>query len=800
MKPAPALQRFEAIAAATGEPVKLAMQELCLGGNLLPVGARLAVRHKFCSAEPQPVEVVYCFALPRDAALRSFEIRGPNYQAHSELKPVQAAIEKYEQGLERGHMATLARQYGDGLINLSVGNLKPGEEVTVTLEIVAGVDLTDDGFRFRFPFSLAPSYHSKARSYESEPGVGEIELPPAQFGDLMLPQFRAGGKGLHRCFFDLFVRMPGEIEEISSPSHSIRVRRTGSGESAISLAPAADLPDRDLVLDVKHRLVEPLVLAGAGESGTRHFAALIPSPTFGEPKLQPRSVVFLIDRSGSMDGEPIIQARKAVIACLAALEPGDSFGVVAFDNLTESFKEEVVKATPDNRRAAAKYLDTINARGGTELAVGVQAAAKLLSATAGDIFVITDGQVFGVEPIIASARATGIRLNALGIGGASQDRFLTLLARETGGISRFVTDRERVDLAAVDLFASASAPIATQLKVSGPRIEPAPADAVFPGRPLLLYGEVTAPAITLEWNGGSRSIAIPSVDNSIGETLRLLRGSRLITDAEARILPDPSKSENRKTTERMEKYLERLSTDYGLASRRMALVSVVERGDDRPGGPPMTRVVPVGQPQDIGFGALFSAPQRFHSVGAMQASALAHPAPMAMEDLEWTGDLTTMFRASLTANPAPTTASRNSARSAVGGVFDAIDSLTGKLFSKDKASETEQTKQQAETAVDLVSRLEGDGGMPGSNPEERVLTTVTALLALLADGHTLTAGALRLHVKRMIAWLESGPIKALPANRRAVAERALARIKAGQLAAGDWLQPKPTWSRIEKAL
>ncbi len=794
MTPAPASHRFEAIAAATGEPVKLAMQELCLGGNLLPAGARLAVRHKFCSAETEPLEVVYCFALPRDAALRSFEIHGPNYHAHSDLKPVQEAVQRYEQGLEQGHMATLARQYGDGLINLSVGNLKPGEEVTVTLEIIAGVDLTDDGFRFRFPFTLAPSYHSQALAYESEPGAAEIELPAAQFGDLMLPQFRASAKGLHRCFFDLSVRMPGEIEEISSPSHAIRVRRVGSGESAISLAPAADVPDRDLVLDIKRQIVEPLVLAGAGESGTRHFAALIPSPAFGEPKPQPRSVAFLIDRSGSMEGEPIIQARKAVAACLAALEPGDSFGIVAFASESEAFHDKLVKATPDNRRAAARYLETIDAHGSTELTAGVQAAAKLLSATAGDIFVLTDGQVFGVEPIIASARATGIRLHTLGIGSASQDRFLTLLARETGGISRFVTARERVDLAAVDLFASASAPIATGLKVSGPRIEPAPADAVFPGRPLLLYGEVTAPAIELEWNGGSRSITIPSVDNSTGETLRLLRGSRLITDAEARVLPDSSKPENRKTAERMDKYLERLSKDYGLASRRMALVAVVEREGDRPGAPPSTRVVPVKQPQDTSFAEIFAAPPSFSQLAlAPAAMPMLPPPPPSPQAAGAPSDFTRMFKA------VPVTSS-STAGSAVGGVFNAIGSIAGKLLSKEKAAETKQTNQQAETAVDLVSRLEGDGGMPGANQEERVLTTLTALLALLTDGHTLTTGALRIHVKRMIAWLESGATKALPADRRKVAEKALARIKAGQPAAGDWLKPKPTWNRIEKAL
>ena len=52
---------------------------------------------------------------------------------------------------------------------------------------------------------------------------------------------------------------------------------------------------------------------------------------------------------------------------------------------------------------------------------------------------MTDGQVSGTEAILARARTTNTRLHCLGIGSASQDRFLALLARESGvsaGLSR----------------------------------------------------------------------------------------------------------------------------------------------------------------------------------------------------------------------------------------------------------------------------------------------------------------------------------------------------------------------------
>ena len=126
---------------ATGEPLKLGMQSLWLTGKVLPMGARLWVRHEFESQEPQPVEIVYAFILPRDAALRRFRISGDGFAVASDLRPNDEARAAYEQGIQEGSLSTLARQYGDGLVNLTVGNVRPGEKVFVLLEITAGVEL-----------------------------------------------------------------------------------------------------------------------------------------------------------------------------------------------------------------------------------------------------------------------------------------------------------------------------------------------------------------------------------------------------------------------------------------------------------------------------------------------------------------------------------------------------------------------------------------------------------------------------------------------------------------------------------
>src|SRR5581483_5946036 len=115
---------FQVIEARSGAEVSLAMQRLWLTGRVLAAGARLMVRHVFQSGEKVPLEVVYSFALPRAAALRRFRLTGDGFTVRSELKRVEEAVKAYEAGMEAGHLSTLARQYGDGVVNLSVGNIR----------------------------------------------------------------------------------------------------------------------------------------------------------------------------------------------------------------------------------------------------------------------------------------------------------------------------------------------------------------------------------------------------------------------------------------------------------------------------------------------------------------------------------------------------------------------------------------------------------------------------------------------------------------------------------------------------
>jgi Ca-activated chloride channel homolog len=781
---------FEVVNSGTGQAAQLGMQGLWLTGRITPSGARLAVVHSFRSSEASPIEVVYAFGLPRDAALRRFRIEGADFRAHSELRPMEEARKEYERGIQQGSLSGLARTYRDGRVNLSVGNLRPGETVRVFLEMVAGVDLRDNGLRFRFPFTLAPCYHREARAIESAPGMGEIELPADQFGDLLLPAYMRDPSSLHAVSFDLSVVGGGKILTVASPSHTVKVTGAGSTGARVGLGVSKDVPDRDLVLDVETESGAAAVYGGACTEGGARFNVSIPSTLFDKQEDAPRTVVFILDRSGSMDGAALNQARKAAAACLATLSEQDRFGLLAFDDSAEVFQPHVIPATPENRRAGTQFLEAIKARGGTELGQALEAGLRLARGGAeasapaqADLFVLTDGQVSGTEGIVSRFQSSGARIHCLGIGAASQDRFLTLLARGTGGVCRFLTPRERVDLGALDLFASVGRPLAGDVQVSFSGLEGVatvvnPPAAVFEGHPLVIMARAAGPgqgALHLAWAGGkkTRRIELSLDGNPEAETVRLLQGARLITDLDALWNEELEESAGGRSreTKRWRGKLENLGKEYGLANRAMSLVAVVERAGDDASKVPVTRVVPVGLPQDVAFESYFGAGGR---TLAQFYKCSSDPAGYAEDSIVLKAARSPRFGKLRRSSSAPGSA-----------VPKFLDRVIGK-FARARTDAAPPMLAEEDLEGLLIRKFgeSQDGGLAGAGEDVRLLRSLAALLILGLLGQSSQTGPFRVILPRLVAFVRPRLASITDANARRAMTHLVDAVEQGRVPDG----------------
>jgi hypothetical protein len=96
-------------------------------------------------------------------------------------------------------------------------------------------------------------------------------------------------------------------------------------------------------------------------------------------------------------------------------------------------------------------------------------------------------------------------------------------------------------------------------------------------------------------------------------------------------------------------------------------------------------------------------------------------------------------------------------------------------------SPTDPVKHAPEDALlDLARQLEPDGGMPGQDDFERMVRSLVAILAFLIEGHTITAGAFRAHVQRLMHFLETSRFPSLSTQKRDTLDATLAWIKEGK--------------------
>ncbi|XP_044497452.1 inter alpha-trypsin inhibitor, heavy chain 4-like isoform X2 [Mangifera indica] len=157
-------------------------------------------------------------------------------------------------------------------------------------------------------------------------------------------------------------------------------------------------------------------------------------------KVFTKEVVFLVDISGSMQGDLLKNVKSALLVFLANLSSEDSFNIIAFNGQIRIFSSSMELASKGAIQNATQWLnDNLIADGGTDILLPLKQALKLLSDTSESIpliFLITDGTVDNeraicneVKSYLASTRAISPRICTFGIGLYCNHYFLQMLAQ-----------------------------------------------------------------------------------------------------------------------------------------------------------------------------------------------------------------------------------------------------------------------------------------------------------------------------------------------------------------------------------
>ncbi len=513
--------------------------------------ARVTVTQTFHNPYDEKIEAVYVFPLPHTAAIDNMTMTVGDRRIVGLIKRSAEAQAIYEAAIQQGKTASLLEQERPNIFTQSVGNIQPKDEVRIEISYVDVLDYDMGTYEFHFPMVVGPRYipgtpTSKMPKLpaELEGKVGELEVPldaPLAGADpsgtgvapdtdrvpdasrITPPVLKPGYRTAHDISLAVSLNAGVPVQDIKVINHEAEVDRVDLSGATAAISPADSIPNKDFVM--KYAVVgekpEMAVLAHSDEPEQGYFMLMI------QPKLDaelaeapPREIVFLVDVSGSMRGEPTQKVKETMHHFFRRTKPNDTLQVITFAGSAAKLFKKPVPATQANIEHALDFTQNIRGGGGTEMLKAI----KLVLNEPVDpervriVVMLTDGYIGNESEIIAEVdKRSGdqIRFWALGIGTSPNRYLIDGVAKHGGGMAKVLelnTDPgPLVEEIAERIHRAQLAKIRIDWNgLSVYETYPRRIPELWAGRPVIMFGRYTA--------GGSKEIRLSG--NAEGKPLK----------------------------------------------------------------------------------------------------------------------------------------------------------------------------------------------------------------------------------------------------------------------------------------
>jgi Ca-activated chloride channel family protein len=482
-------------APAAREPFPLAVKYHHVDVKVHDGVARTSIDQEFFNPTGSRLEGVYIFPLPQSAVISDFAMEIDGKETHAELLDAAKARSIYEEIVRTMRDPALLEYSGSGAFKVRIFPIEPhaGKRVKLSYSEV----LKSDGGMFAYTYPL------NTEKFSAEP-LDDVAIR-----------------------IDVDTTRP--LRTVFCPTHDVDVHRRNDHHATVGFEARHTTPNRDLTLyystDDRGVALSALTHHPAGEDGY-FLLTVTPSYDDAEPP-QPKDVTFVLDVSGSMAGEKMSQARRAIRFCLANLNRADRFEVIRFSTEADALFGGLERATAENVARAQEYVAKLEAIGGTNAEEALELAMKAnetLSDRPKVVIFITDGKPTIGETNderlvrkVRDANTSHMRIFTFGVGDDLNTHFLDKLTEATRAARTYVGEKQDLEVPISSFFEKIKSPVLVNPSLTfGPGVKafqmyPRDLPDLFKGAQLTVFGRYSGSgdAVTLTGTVNGKRVTMP---------------------------------------------------------------------------------------------------------------------------------------------------------------------------------------------------------------------------------------------------------------------------------------------------
>lgn len=482
----------------SGSPVEFPLEHTDVDIAVSGTVAQVTVRQRFSNPLDSRLEAVYVFPLPDRAAVDAMTIVVGDRRVEGEIQRREEARRTYDEARRAGHLAGLLDQERPNIFTQRLANILPAETVEVEIHYVEDLHFDHGVWRLVFPTVVGPRYIPGAPTGRTGSGWSPDTDQVPDASRITPTVLKPGQRSGHDIAISVTLDPGFAIRDLASPSHEVRVNRSGRDRATIALAPLDTIPNKDFVLNwiTGGAAVESTVIAHR-TAGDGYLTLILQPPSQpAADRIVPREVVFVLDTSGSMSGEPIAACKQLVRKALKALRPDDTFRLIRFAGRADQLSPDALPVSRTNLERALSYLDGMRGGGGTEMLAGVRAAIEAPTDPyrLRMVLFLTDGYIGNEEAIIrgVTEKLGDTRIFSLGVGSSVNRYLLDRLATAGRGVAEYLRPGESPDALVDRFYDRFTDPVFTELELDWGGleivdVEPEGLPDLFAAQPLLVH-------------------------------------------------------------------------------------------------------------------------------------------------------------------------------------------------------------------------------------------------------------------------------------------------------------------------